>query len=66
MALAPPYDKAASLVPIAITAIGDVINKLIAFIMKKVMELVMKASQLGKNVKLVIVIDLNYKSFHAV
>jgi len=51
MALAPPYDKAASLVPIAITAIGAVINKLIAFIMKKVMELVMKASQLGKNVK---------------
>ena len=51
MALAPPYDKAASLVPIAITALGTVINKLIAFIMKKVMELVMKASQLGKNVK---------------
>jgi hypothetical protein len=51
MALAPPYDKIPALIPLAISQIQTLINKIISFLTKKVMELVTKANQIGKNVK---------------
>jgi len=52
MALAPPYDKIPALIPLAISQIHTLVNKIIAFLTKKAIELVNKANLLPKkNIK---------------
>ena len=51
MALAPPYDKLPALIPLALQQIQKLINKIIAFLQKKVMEFVSKINKLPKNIK---------------